>query len=100
MNLQTRKLLIISLIAAVTVLAGALTIASWLADVGVVGWATYVRSEYLTGATIAVIAALLFLLGSPAETRSLCVPRAGRCRVCDQWLVQQGRYCAACGSRV
>ncbi len=100
MTLRTRKLIVVSLIASVTVLASTWAIASWLADVGVVGWVTYVRSEYLTGAAVAVIAALLFLLGSPAETRSLGVPKADQCRVCDQLLVQLGRYCAACGSRV
>ena len=99
MTLRTSKLIVVSLIASVTVLASALTIASWLADAGAVGWARYVRSEYLTGATITVIVALLFLLGSPPEIRSTLVT-ADRCRVCDEARVQQGRYCAACGSRV
>ena len=100
MTLRTRKLIVVSLIASVIVLASALAIASWLADVGVVGWTRHVRAEYLTGTAVAVIAALLFLLGSPAEARSLGAPRADRCQVCDQLLVQLGRYCAACGSRV
>ena len=100
MNLRTRKLVIVSLIAAVILLVNSWAIAGWLDHTGAVGLASHLWSEHLTGTAVAVIVALLYLFGSPGGRGWIDVQSASRSRVCDQRLVQQGRYCAACGSRV
>ena len=99
MNLRIRKLIVVSVVAAVILLANVWVIAGWLDDVGVVAWACHLRSEYLTGTAIAVIVALLFLLGPPVRyvVGSWWHKRGP---VCDCLLLRQGKYCAECGSRV
>ena len=97
MALRIRKLIVVSVIAAVIVLANVWVIAGWLDDVGVVAWARNLRSEYFTGTALAVIVVLLFLLG-PSASRT--VAWLQRCPVCDHLLLRRGKYCAECGSRV
>jgi hypothetical protein len=70
--------------------------ANWLAEKGVVDWARTIRSEYLTGTAITIIAVLLVLLVSPRAKSSRVVRR---CPVCDRVLVGRGGYCSECGSR-
>jgi hypothetical protein len=94
-SLRTRKLLIVSGIAAVILLANVWVVAGWLDDVGLVGWARNLHSGYVTGTAITVIVAMLILFG-PSAHRA----RIRRCPVCDEGLRPGGTYCPACGSRV
>lgn len=95
MTLGIRKVIVVSVVAAVLLLANLLVIARWLADAGVIDFARYVRSEYITGTAVTVVLVLLFLLVSPSGARLL-----RQCRVCDRALPRHGQYCPACGSRV
>jgi len=94
MSLRRRKLVIMSAIAVVLLLANAQAIVCWLEASGAIGWAQQVRAEYLTGTAIVVIIAIAFLLNG--SNRHL--PR--RCRVCDQPILMPSRYCGARASRV
>ncbi len=62
MSIGKRKLAVISVIAAVLLLANAGTIVDWLQGIGLIPLAEYLRVEYVTGMAIAVIVALLILL--------------------------------------
>ena len=62
----------LGLIGAILLIGNILFVANWLADKGVVDWAKNIRTEYLTGTAITIIAVLLILLVSPkAGTRAL-----------------------------
>ena len=98
MTLRRRKLAVAAAVAAVLLLANAVVIARWLDDAGVVGWAAWVRSQYLTGTAIAVILALLVLLARPE--RGDRWRWIDRCPVCGRRHLGRGRYCPVCGSRV
>ena len=96
---MNRKLLVLIVVVAVMVLAGLPAITAVLVQLGVIGLATKLRAEYLTGTAIAVILALLILLprGVVAHIRFMRVSCA--CRVCGTRLDRVGRYCPHCGSR-
>ena len=96
MSLTIRKAIVLGLIGAILLLGNILFVASWLAEEGVVDWARTIRSEYLTGTAITIIAVLLVLLVTP-RTKSAGLLR--RCPVCDHVLVGRGGYCSECGSR-
>ena len=99
MMVETRKLLVISAILAVIALANTWTIAGWLNESGVIGLASWLRTEYFTGTALTVVIVLLVLI-PPRDSpwpRTRVTPR---CRVCDACLEGRGRYCPACGSRV
>ncbi len=97
MSLTIRKAIVLGLIGSVLLLGNILLVASWLAERGVVDWARNIRSEYLTGTAVTIIAALLVLLVGPkASARGL----VRRCPVCDHVLVGRGSYCGECGSKV
>ena len=96
MSIRKRKLLVLCVVAAVLAFANADTIMVWLLKLGVIPFAEYIKSEYLTGTSIAVIAALLFLLPGRAVW-AICIRR---CAVCDAALLRRGSYCGECGSRV
>ena len=100
MTIKMRRLIVVVPVASVLLLANFLALGEWLESVGVVGWARTVNAEYITGTTIAVIAALLILLPSTPESARRTVPPIARCPVCDESLRLGGRYCPACGSRV
>ena len=95
MSIGNRKLVVVSVIAAVLALANAGAIVTWLHGIGLIPFAECLRAEYITGGTIAVILALLILLPSRAEW----VVPVRRCPVCDGVLLRRGKYCAECGSR-
>ena len=97
MNLTIRKIVVLGLIGSILLLGNILFVANWLSEYGVVDWARNIRSEYLTGPAITIIAVLLVLLVSP-RTRSAGLLR--RCPVCDHLLVGRGGYCSECGSKV
>jgi hypothetical protein len=96
-KLATRKLIILLIIIVVLVVANALAIAAWLDHSGIIDFARHIRSEYLTGTSIAVIAALLFLLTEPIGMAAGWIKR---CRVCQHLLLRRGKYCGRCGSRI
>lgn len=95
MTLTTRKYLIIGSVAAVLLLAGAYTVASWLDRLGLIWWAQELRDEYLTGTALSIIVVLLALVGAPAGRWV-----ARRCPVCECVLRRSAKYCPSCGSRV
>ena len=97
MSLTIRKVILLALIGSILLLGNILFVASWLAEKGVVDWARTIRSEYLTGTAITIIAVLLILLVSPNAGAGGLVRR---CPVCDHVLVGRGGYCSECGSRV
>jgi len=96
MSTRSRKVLVASVVLAILVLANTETIVGWLRDLGIIPFAQHIQSEYVTGAAIAVIVALLVL----APGRAVWAVGGRRCPVCDSLLLRQGRYCAECGSRV
>jgi len=100
MTLGIRKFIVLGIVAAVFLAANALVLAHWLNEVGVTGWATWFRAEFLTGTAIAVIAALLILLVPASQVVTGATPWIRRCPVCDHVLLRKGRYCPECGGRV
>lgn len=100
MTLRIQKCIIVSIIAAVILLANAWVIAGWLDDAGLVAWARNLRSQYFTGTAVVVIVTLLVSIPTArAPAGSLRTP-ASQCPVCDGNLRPGGQYCPACGSRV
>lgn len=97
MTLGIRKLIVLSLVAGVFLLGNLWLVVSWLQDYGVIDWARYLRTEYLTGTAITLIIVLLILLVRPGGDRATWLRR---CSVCDHVLVGRGRYCTECGSKV
>ncbi len=96
MSIENRKLVVVSVIAAVLALANAGTIVTWLQGNGLIPLAECLRAEYITGTAIAVILALLILLPARAVRATLL----RRCPVCDCAMLRRGKYCAECGSRM
>ena len=96
MSTVRRKWIVASVVIAVLILANVGTIVAWLRGIGLIRLAEHLRAEYVTGTTIAIIAALLIMLPGRAVW-AICVPR---CPVCDGLLLRRGTYCAECGSRV
>lgn len=97
MTLTIRKIMVLGLTGTILLLGNILLVADWLAEKGMVDWARYIRSEYLTGTALTIIVALLILLVNPATKLGRF---ARRCPVCDRALTNQGTYCSGCGSRV
>jgi len=100
MTLARRKVLVISALLAIVVLANVGNVARWLDRAGVIGWAQGLRHEYLTGTAITIIVVLLVLI--VPQSRIVVVGRGeqSRCPVCDGVLDRPGRYCPTCGSRI
>ena len=97
MILGIRKLIVISLVGAIFLLANFMLVTSWLQDKGVIDWASHVRRDYLTGTAITIIIVLLVLLvGRRGEGRKLL----RRCPVCDHRLLGSAAYCSDCGSKL
>ena len=98
MSLTTRKIIVLGLIGIIFLTANILVVANWLAEKGLAEKANWLREEFLTGTTIAVIIALLILLVYPKSSRAVGFVR--RCPVCDKRLIGRGSYCSECGSKV
>ena len=96
MTLTTRKIIVLGLIGSVLLIGNVVFVASCLADKGVVDWAKNIRTEYLTGTAVTIIAVLLILLVSPKVTNRGLIRR---CPVCDHVLLARGDYCSDCGSK-
>ena len=97
MSLSIRKLIVLSAVGVVFLLANALVVAGWLAEHGLVDFAVRLRREFLTGTAITIVVALLILL---VPARSAASMLARRCPVCDHILLGGGSYCSECGSKV
>jgi hypothetical protein len=95
MSLTIRKTIVLGLIGVILLLSNILFVANWLAERGVIDWARNLRTEYLTGTAITIVAVLLILLVNPRRTGSL----VRRCPVCDHVLLARGSYCSECGSK-
>jgi len=95
MTLTIRKIIVLGLIGLTLLVGNVLFVANWLADKGVVDWAKNIRTEYLTGTAIMIIAVLLILFVSPKKTDSW----VRRCPVCNHVLLTIGNYCSECGSK-
>jgi len=101
MTLGIRKLIVVGLAASVFMVANALVLAHWLEKTGAIGWAGWLRREFLTGTAITILLALLILL---VPARQAVKEGAGwiirRCSVCGGSISRQAKYCGECGSRV
>ena len=97
MSLTTRKIFVLGLIGTLVLMGNILFVANWLSEKGVIDWAKNIRTEYLTGTAITIVAVLLILLVSP-RTKTGGLIR--RCPVCDHRLVGSPNYCDDCGSKV
>ena len=72
MSLRPRKLIVLTVLASILLLANAHAIACWLDRIGLIGWAQDLRAEYVTGTAIIITArtrdnlfiALLLLVSS------------------------------------
>lgn len=98
MTLRFRKLALLCAIAVALLVANATIICSWLAWLGVTGFARWICREYLTGTAICVILAMVWLLRPIIIRGSRWALR--QCSVCDQLVPAAGRYCPHCGSRI
>ena len=96
MTLAVRKRLVAGSALFLIGLANLGMFVSWLETLGLLAWARRVCDQYITGTSVAVIAALLILLPS-GTVIAIC---AQRCRVCDALLLRRSKYCGECGSRV
>jgi hypothetical protein len=96
MSLGMRKLIVLSLVAAISLLANVWLIASWLEEHGVIDWACHIRHTYLTGTAITITIVLLILIARPTSGQAQW---QRRCPVCEHPQHSHGPYCSACGCR-
>ena len=99
MSLGIRKLMVMGLVAAVFVVANALLLAHWLEASGAIGWAGWIRREFLTGTALTVILTLLILLVPARHAVADGVGLFRRCSVCNGPISRRAKYCEECGSR-
>jgi len=101
MTLGLRKIILLSLIGFVFLMANIVVVANWVSGSGVSEFAQNIKSNYFTGTAITIIAALLILLVSPKDTSgSKVAGLVRRCPVCDHVLLSRGSYCSECGSKI
>lgn len=100
MTLAIRKMIVVGLVAAVFVVANALVLAHWLESSGAIGWAGWLRREFLTGTAITIILALLILLVPAGNAAAFGAGLFRRCSVCNGSVSRRAKYCEECGSRV
>lgn len=98
-NLGIRKLVVLSLVGGIFLLGNIWLAVNWLDEKGVVDGARYVKKEYLTGTTVAIIVVLLILLVKPGRDAASRFGLTRRCPVCDHRLLGRGQYCSDCGSK-
>jgi len=95
MSLTIRKIIMLGLVGSMFLLGNIVLVANWLAEHGVVNWAGSIRAEYLTGTVVTIIVILLILLVSPKPGTLV-----RRYPVCDHVLLNWGKDCGECGSKV
>jgi hypothetical protein len=64
MTLDVRKLIVVALAGGLFLLGNLWNVVQWLDDRGLIRAAQHIRREYLTGAAVVIIVALLVLLRS------------------------------------
>ena len=99
MSLSIRKVIVLSLIGIIFLVANITVVANWLSNRGVVTWADNIRAEYLTGTAIAVIVTLLLLIVGPGQSSGRGVVLR-RCPVCERRLARNSSYCGEFGGGV
>ena len=87
MRLGIRKLVVLILVGSIFLLANVWFVVKWLEEAGIVEFAKYVKTEYLTGTAITIVAVLLILLVKPGKEALAGSGFCRRCPVCDGWLV-------------
>jgi len=101
MTLGLRKIVLLTLIGFVFLMANIVVVANWVSEFGVSEFAQNIKNNYLTGTAITIIVALLILLVNPKRTSgSKVAGLVRRCPVCDHVLFSRGSYCSGCGSKV
>jgi hypothetical protein len=98
LTLGIRKLIVLGIVALVFVTGNALVLVHWQNEVGVIDWADWSRTEFLTGTAITIIVVLLILLVPARGISSFSFSRT--CPICNARLVTGGKYCPECGGRV
>ena len=100
MRLGTRKLVVLILVGSIFLLANVWFVVKWLEQAGVIDFAKYVKTEFLTGTAITIILTLLILLVKPGKEAIAGSGFFRHCPVCDRRLMGRGQYCSDCGSKV
>jgi len=101
MTLGLRKIILLTLIGGIFLMANVVMVANWLSNNGVSEFAQTIKNNYLTGTAVTIIVALLILLVSPKKANGSKVMGFVRtCPVCDHRLLGRGSYCSECGSKV
>ena len=96
MTLGIRKVIVLTMVGVIFLLANVMLVTHWLNEVGAIQFARDLRREFLTGTAITIIIALLILLVKPRGDAGAWIRR---CSVCDHRLFH-GKYCSECGSKV
>ena len=101
MTLGLRKIILLTLIGGIFLMANVVMVANWLSNSGVSEFAQTIKNNYLTGTAVTIIVALLILLVGPKKASGSKVMGFVRtCPVCDKTLLGRGSYCSECGSKV
>lgn len=100
MRLGIRKLIVLILVGSIFLLANVWFVVGWLEEAGIVEFAKYVKSEFLTGTAISITLILLILLIKPGKEAIAGSGFLRRCPVCDGRVVEKGSYCSECGSKI
>ena len=100
MTLGLRKIILLSLLGGIFLLANVVMIANWLSDKGFSQFAQTIMDNYLTGTAVTIIVALLILLVGPDKSSRGMLGFIKRCPVCEHRLIGGGSYCSECGSKV
>jgi hypothetical protein len=82
MTTLLRKLLVLAVVGVVLILASIYEVVRWLTHLGVPEMAGRVSDQYLTGTTIAVVLALVFLLRSDRRRDRYHEPGEPPCSQC------------------
>lgn len=100
MRLGIRKLIVLILVGSIFLLTNVWIVVKWLEEAGVIEFAKYVKTEFLTGTAITIVLVLLFLLVKPGKEAIAGSGFFRRCPVCDGRVVGKGSYCPECGSKL
>jgi len=99
MSLTLRKIILLTIIACIFLVANIMVVTNWLNNNGAPAFAEHIKNHYLTGTAITIIIALLILLTNPKTTGKI-FSFSRTCPVCDKRLAGNSNYCSECGSKV
>ena len=100
MSLTKRKLFVATAVLMVILFAKARAVTNWLADTGVIEWASAIRTEFVTGTAITIVVVLLVQLSEPSAAQCRPWQWFDRCPVCRHVRIRRGCYCSMCGCRM